>query len=158
MQNKHGRDDKHAQKYCQHYAFDPKDGSIHISEEQLHTLKLEHYCSGIYRDEATVMHPKSPENQGINIVKGYTEWLVRCNHTISVSWDWQLNLDSPYFLLKRINAPFTNLRIFRRGVEDFDYQTLSAFIDRLAWQADCRQFIINQKVPSLSRFTASSAP
>jgi len=139
-----------------HY-FDPSDGSIHLTQELLTTLRFEHLDSGIYRHQSKDRYNGILQGEWRPMVHGYTEWVTEGDPTASLSWDWCVDLDNSELTFQRYSAPYTNLRIFTNGEEDFGQNYLCKLIDQLEWADRVCSHITIQQTPLLSTLTATKA-
>lgn len=118
------------------------DGYVRIPLAALRTLRFTHFLSGL--DDDCPEH--CVEGGCIQSISGYTEWLTDTDPTITVGWDWCLDLTGTTPAYVRHGLPRTNLMArddnLPRDLGDLRTGTLlAALIDRLDWQSVVRHNI-----------------
>lgn len=115
------------------------DGLIHLSLKELLEIPLVHFYSSL-DDEIT-----TPIQQCGTVapISGYTEWINTSQPTVSIGWDWVLEISQNGIQWKRFGLPRTNLVLLDEHARAFDWTSnlveLTEIVDRLLWQDQVAQ-------------------
>jgi hypothetical protein len=115
------------------------DGLIHLSVKELLDIPLVHFFSSVDYGITT------PIQQCGTVVpiSGYTEWINASQPTISIGWDWFLEVSHHGIQWTRFGPPRTNLALLNEHAMAFDWTSnlveLAAVVDRLPWQDQVAQ-------------------
>ena len=120
------------------------DSYIRMTLETFLATQLVHLLSGLDEDK-----PISPqEGASFAHISGYTEWLSTTTPTITLGWDWGLDVSQGQPLYIRLGAPRCNIMLVDAIQHDLDpTQTsvlLEAAIDAFAWQEEVRQHLVTR--------------
>jgi hypothetical protein len=111
----------------------PADGTLRLPLEQLRTLHLQHFLSGLDPDS-----PPAGEGAWLTSITGFTEWVSAAPPLVTVGWDWQMHGDASRARLRRVGPPRSNLLLESHTLEpvDMDMQDhlLQRLIDALDWE------------------------
>lgn len=117
------------------------DGYIRLSFANLQTVPLIHLISGL--DENS--HSNVSAGATPTEIVGYTEWVSNPNPTITIGWDWKMEVVNNYILLRRISEPSSNIMLHDGNQIDIGQAKtvaqLEALIDALNWQIEVRTHI-----------------
>lgn len=107
-----------------------RDGYIRLKEAALHHIPMLHLHSGLHA-ESDWRCVSNPE------LNGFTEWYSETLPSISIGWDWRLNILSDPAQFELTGLPFTNLQLQTAENEDYPAQEnlmlIKRFIETLQW-------------------------
>lgn len=110
------------------------DGLISLSMDELLTVGLKHYFSGL--DEG--LRPRLRDCGRPVRVSGYTEWVNSANPKMSIGWDWRIETTPFGPLWIRVGLPRTNVLLVQPDGEATEWATnlrwLATVADALPWQ------------------------
>lgn len=111
-----------------------KDGYIRLTLEGLQHTPLIHFLSGLDED-----HPESPRPGATACaISGYTEWVSDTFPTITIGWDWRLDVSYGRVHYVREGSPRSNLMLQDSMSHDLGpvstYRLIEAVIDTIGWQ------------------------
>lgn len=109
------------------------DGLVHISIDELLSLRINHLVSGIDYCEGSPKDACGHET----VITGHTEWMGHCDTSITIGWDWSFHGESNIFRWHRIGMPRTNVVL----VDDFgndkpwerNLEHIASVVDSLSW-------------------------
>lgn len=108
------------------------DGLIHLTVDQLLSTPLEHLVSGLD------MEIPAPDCGTQTSLCGYTEWISTKSPTISIGWDWCLQLSVSGARWMRVGLPRSNLLLKHDTGNDATWhgnlEILATIVDALAWR------------------------
>lgn len=116
------------------------NGLIQLTIDELLSTPLVHLISGVDTEElAPLIACGRPTT-----ISGYTEWGSLLNPTISLGWDWCIQIDSAKIFWKRIDLPRTNIMLVDHAGNSTEWTTnlehLAMVVDTLPW---------NEKLPQV---------
>lgn len=121
-----------------------EDGYIRLLFAELQVVHLFHLISGLDEETPTA----SFDGATSTAIRGYTEWVSHLTPAITIGWDWQMEADHHYILLRRIGEPRSNIMLLDANRKDFTQlkmvALLEAFVDALKWQTEVREHIGNR--------------
>jgi len=117
------------------------DSYIRLTLETFLATQLVHFSSGLDEDK-----PISPqEGASFAHISGYTEWLSTTTPTLTIGWDWGLDVSQGQPLYVRLDAPRSNIMLVDAMQYDLGSAKtsvlLEAVIDALAWRKEVHQNI-----------------
>lgn len=117
------------------------DGHVRLTMETLLTLHFEHLLSGL-DGVSSLTHP---EGACVASISGYTEWLTTTTPTVTMGWDWQLDVSQGQPIYTRQPFPRSNIMIIDRQQYDLgaaeSLTLVERAIDALTWQETVRRHI-----------------
>lgn len=118
------------------------DGYIRLTFEEFRQISLMHLISGLDDDKPVLLQ----EDASIVDITGYTEWVSEIKPTISIGWDWMIQLQQAtgsYY--KRTSEPRGNLMLVNSQRCDLGSIKSTALIeiviDEIAWQDVVQKYI-----------------
>jgi len=121
-----------------------EDGYIHLTLETLLATPLVHLLSGL--DDEKIISPQ--EGASHAHISGYTEWLSTTTPTITLGWDWGLDVSQGQPLYVRLGAPRSNMMLVDAMQHDLGPTRTSVLletaIDALAWQEEIHQYLVTR--------------
>ncbi|WP_227817721.1 DUF4902 domain-containing protein [Nitrogeniibacter aestuarii] len=109
------------------------DGFVRLSEQDLSTVRLRHFVSGLDAPETAAI----PGCGDVTEVTGFTEWIAGRRPYISLGWDWVLDVSHGHTSLKRTGEPRTNVMLVDGHTRDLgmdaSLRRLAALVDDMAW-------------------------
>lgn len=120
-----------------------RDGFLRITLDELLSLRLIHFMSGLDEEDPHGM----PHCGTVTSIMGYTEWVSEgAVATISLGWDWRL--DQHYcgeVACVRIGFPRSNVMLVDAASRDYGWnrnlEALASVVDALPWSDQTRQAI-----------------
>ncbi len=117
------------------------DGYIRLSFAELQAVCLTHLISGLDEEPPeTITDGATPTE-----IVGYTEWLSNTMPSITIGWDWQLDVTHNDTALRKISEPRSNIMVRdSTGMDIGPARTavlLDALIDVLDWTTVVRNHI-----------------
>lgn len=111
------------------------DGCIRLSFAELQAVPLVHLSSGL--DEPFAGGESGECSR--SAITGHTEWVSQGESPkISLSWDWEMVGSSGETGLRRVGAPYSNVRIVDARCRDLEYEKSQLLqelcVDALDWQ------------------------
>lgn len=120
------------------------DSYIRLTLETFSASPLVHLLSGLDGDKP--IH--SQEGASFAHVSGYTEWVSTTMPTITLGWDWGLDVSQGQPLYVRLCAPRSNIMLVDAMAHDLGPTKtsvlLEAAIDALAWQEEVHTYIVTR--------------
>lgn len=108
------------------------DGLIHLTVDQLLSTPLEHLVSGV-----DVENPP-PACGTKTSLSGYTEWISTQYPTITIGWDWCLQIAVTGSRWTRVGLPRSNLLLKHdtgcSATWHGNLEILATVVDALAWR------------------------
>lgn len=110
------------------------DGLIRLTVDQLLSTPLQHLVSGVDTDAQSVLSACGTQTS----LSGYTEWVSTRNPTISIGWDWRLQMLAIGARWIRVGLPRSNLMLTQDSGRDTAWHSnleiLGTVVDALAWR------------------------
>lgn len=120
------------------------DGYIRLMLETFLATSLVHLLSGLDDDKPIPVQ----EGATLTQVSGYTEWLSTTSPTLTLGWDWRLDVSQGRSRYVRLAAPRSNIMLVDAMQHDLGSTTTSVLlegaIDALAWQEAVHQYLFTQ--------------
>lgn len=120
------------------------DGYIRLTLETLLITPLVHLLSGLDDDKPIFFQ----EGASLAHISGYTEWVSTASPTITLGWDWGLDVSQGQPFYVRLGAPRSNIMLIDTMARDLGPTKtsvlLEAAIDALAWQEEVHKYIITR--------------
>lgn len=124
------------------------DGLVRLTLRQMRELPLVHLMSGLDEAPAEGLGPGVtllPRCGCMTTLSGYTEWLGGETLTVTLGWDWCLDLAHGTPSWRRLGEPRSNVQLVDAGGRDLVYRRnlvlLGAVVDTLPWAAQARDAI-----------------
>ena len=120
-----------------------EDGYVRLTLETFLVTPLVHLVSGLDEDS-----PTTPSQEGGSLarISGYTEWVSTTIPTITLGWDWWLDMSRVHPLYVRLCTPRCNIMLVDTLQRDLgSAQTsglLETAIDALAWREEVQKQIV----------------
>lgn len=121
-----------------------EDGYIRLTLETLLATPLVHLLSRL-DDENTISHQ---EGASYAHISGYTEWLSTTMPTITLGWDWGLDVSQgqPHYV--KLGVPRSNIMLVDALAHDLGSTRTSVLLetvmDALAWQEEIHQYLVTR--------------
>jgi len=119
-----------------------KDGYVRLTLETFLSSPLVHLLSGLDDDKPPLLQ----EGASLARVSGYTEWVSATMPTITLGWDWRLDVSQRYLVYVKLSAPRSNVMLVDALLRDLGSTKTSALlesaIDTFAWQDEVHHYII----------------
>lgn len=110
------------------------DGLIRLTVDQLLSTPLQHLVSGVDMDANASRAVCGMQTS----LSGYTEWISTRNPTISIGWDWRLQMLAIGARWIRVGLPRSNLMLTQDSGHDTAWHSnleiLGTVVDALAWR------------------------
>ncbi|MES2948474.1 MAG: DUF4902 domain-containing protein [Pseudomonadota bacterium] len=110
------------------------DGLIRLTVDQLLSTPLKHLVSGVDMDGS---YPATACGTQTSL-SGYTEWVSTKDPTISIGWDWCLQVSVTGVRWVRVGLPRSNLMLTQDSGYDTSWHSnleiLGTVVDALAWR------------------------
>ncbi len=120
------------------------DSYIRLTLETFFATRLVHLLSGL--DDDKPIHFHSREGASLTNFSGYTEWLSTTTPTLTLGWDWRLDVSQGHPIYVRLGAPRSNIMLVDTGAHDLGPSKtlvlLEEGITSLAWQEKVHTYII----------------
>ena len=120
------------------------DSYIRLTLETFLATQLVHLLSGLDDDKPIIPQ----EGASLARISGYTEWLSTTTPTLTLGWDWGLDVSQGQPLYVRLGVPRSNIMLVDAMQHDLGPAKtsvlLEAAIDALAWQEEIHQYIITR--------------
>ena len=120
------------------------DSYIRMTLEDFLTIPLEHLLSGLDDDKPVSLQ----EGASLARVSGYTEWLSTTTPTITLGWDWGLDVLQGRSCYLRLGSLRSNIMLVDAMTHDLGptktSELLGTAIDALAWQSAIYQYIVTR--------------
>ena len=120
------------------------DSYIRMTLEDFLTIPLEHLLSGLDDDKPVSLQ----EGASLARVSGYTEWLSTTTPTITLGWDWGLDVLQGRSCYLRLGSLRSNIMLVDTMTHDLGptktSELLGTAIDALAWQSAIYQYIVTR--------------
>lgn len=117
------------------------DSYIRLTLETFLAIPLVHLLSGLDDDEAIL--PR--EGASLTHISGYTEWVSATTPTITLGWDWGLDVSPGQVHYVRLCSPRSNIMLVDAVQHDLGPTRTSILletaIDALAWQEEIYKYI-----------------
>lgn len=120
------------------------DGYIRLTVGTFLATQLVHLLSGLDDDKPI------PPQEGASLahISGYTEWLSTTTPTITLGWDWELDVSQGQPLYVRLGPPRSNIMLIDAMQHDLGFTKtsvlLEAVIDALAWRVEVHQHLLTR--------------
>ena len=123
-----------------------EDGYVRLALETLLATPLVHLLSGLDDDN----QPLSREGARLARISGYTEWISIVAPTITIGWDWRLDVSQGNAIYVRLGTPRNNVMLVDAMQHDLGSAKTSALleaaIDALAWQEEVQKHIATRYI------------
>ncbi|MES2407627.1 MAG: DUF4902 domain-containing protein [Pseudomonadota bacterium] len=123
-----------------------EDGYIRLTLETLLATPFVHFLSGL--DDEKTISPQ--EGACYTHISGYTEWLSTTPPTLTLGWDWGLDVSQGQPLYVRLGAPRSNIMLVDTMQHDLGPTKTSVLletaIDALAWQEEVHHHLVTRYV------------
>lgn len=110
------------------------DGLIHLSMKELLNTPLVHFYSHMDHEITAPIQQCGT----VALINGYTEWISATHPTVSLGWDWFLDISHNGIQWTRCGPPRTNLVLLDEHATAYDWTSnlvqLAVVVDRLPWQ------------------------
>lgn len=110
------------------------DGLIRLTVDQLLSTRLEHLVSGVDMDASASRAVCGTRTS----LSGYTEWVSTRDPTISIGWDWRVQILGIGMRWIRVGLPRSNLMLMQDSGRDTTWngnlEILGTVVDALAWR------------------------
>lgn len=120
------------------------DSYIRMTLEDFLTIPLAHLLSGLDDDKPVSLQ----EGASLARVSGYTEWLSTTTPTITLGWDWGLDVLQGRSCYLRLGSLRSNIMLVDTMTHDLGptktSELLGTAIDALAWQSAIYQYIVTR--------------
>lgn len=117
------------------------DSYMRLTLETFLATQLVHLLSGLDDDKPIIPQ----EGASLARVSGYTEWLSTTTPTLTLGWDWELDVSQGQPLYVRLGAPRSNIMLVDTMQHDLGPAKttvlLEAAIDALAWEEEVHQHL-----------------
>lgn len=117
------------------------DGYVRLTLDTLSATPLVHLISGLDEDARSNVH----EGASSIAISGYTEWISTSKPTVTIGWDWRLDVSQGKLLYIRLDHPRSNIMLIDPRQNDFGHARtmtlLQSVIDSLAWQAAVDSYV-----------------
>ena len=121
-----------------------EDGYVRLTLKTFLVTPLVHLVSGLDEDSPV----PSQEGGSLARISGYTEWVSATPPTITLGWDWWLDVSRGQLGYVRSSAPRCNVMLVDAMQRDLGAaQTsvlLEAAIDALAWREEVQKYIVTR--------------
>ena len=121
-----------------------EDGYVRLTLESLRATPLRHLLSGLDEDTPVL----SWEGATFGPITGYTEWVSTTTPTITLGWDWRLDVSKGRPRYERLGPPRSNVMLIDAQRHDFGPNRtevmIEAFIDSFAWQYELHTHIVTR--------------
>lgn len=111
-----------------------EDGYVRLTLQNLLATPLVHLWSGLDQEAPGSL----PEGAGVTTISGYTEWISTTEPTLTLGWDWRLEVASAAPLYIRSSAPRSNIMLVDERQRDLGPREtaalLGAAINSLTWK------------------------
>lgn len=120
------------------------DSYIRLTLETFLATQLVHLLSGLDDDRLI------PLQEGANLARfsGHTEWLSSATPTITLGWDWELDVSQGQPLYVRLGTSRSNVMLVDAMTHDLGHaktsMLLETAIDALAWQEEVHKYIVTR--------------
>lgn len=108
-------------------------GQVRATVSDLLSIQFLHLSSGF----DTEVGDPSKDCGRPTAISGYTEWIGQSLVSISIGWDWRLEVTGNTVRLIRIDSPRTNVQITDLDGQDFAWeknlQIIGTIVDALPW-------------------------
>lgn len=120
------------------------DSYIRLTLETFLATPLVHLLSGLDDDKPILPQ----EGASLAHISGYTEWVSTTTPTITLGWDWGLDVSPGQPLYVRLGAPRSNIMLVDAMTHDLGpaktSELLETAIDALAWQEKAHKYIVTR--------------
>ncbi|GLS05605.1 hypothetical protein GCM10007860_27620 [Chitiniphilus shinanonensis] len=111
-----------------------EDGLIHLSIDELLSLRLQHLLSGLDHEAAT----ERDVCGGMSYICGYTEWVSMTQPAVSLGWDWCIRPVFRGSALARVGEVRSNVCLVNEGGNaaswERNLEALAMVVDALPWK------------------------
>ncbi|WP_169307406.1 DUF4902 domain-containing protein [Chitiniphilus eburneus] len=111
-----------------------EDGLIHLSIDELLSLRLQHLLSGLDHEGAT----EHGVCGGMTYISGYTEWVSTSQPAVSLGWDWCIRPVFRGSALLRVGEVRSNVCLINEGGNvaswERNLEALAMVADSLPWK------------------------
>ncbi len=120
------------------------DSYIRLTLETCLATPFVHLLSGLDDDKPIIPQ----EGASLARISGYTEWLSTTTPTLTLGWDWGLDVSQGQPFYVRLGAPRSNIMLVDAIAHDLGPTKTSVLletvIDALAWQKETHQYIVTR--------------
>lgn len=120
------------------------DSYVRLTWETLLTSPLVHLLSGLDEDKPIFLQ----EGASLAHVTGYTEWISTAPPTMTIGWDWGLDVSEGQPRYKRLSTPRSNIMFVDAIQHDLGPAKtavlLEAAVDAIAWQEVVEKYIVTR--------------
>lgn len=117
------------------------EGLIRLDLDELLSLPLQHCFSGLDESCADLIGSCGR----VATISGYTEWVCTAGPSVSLGWDWQLDVVLDETRWQRTNPPRTNVLLVDSKGRDLCWEQsldrLSTVVDSLPWTSAVAQSV-----------------
>jgi hypothetical protein len=123
------------------------DGYIRQTIRALLSRRLVHLQSGLDHDDN---HELNSQSLGAIATEwsGYTEWASETLPSLSLGWDWILEVQQPHLCYRMIGEPRGNIWLIDAQRRDLSHDdnllALAQFADSLGWQATVAESLLQR--------------
>lgn len=121
-----------------------EDGYVCLTLETFLATPLVHLLSSL--DDGNPI--LSREGASLARISGYTEWVSTTTPTITIGWDWWLDVSQGQALYARLGAPRSNVMLVDAMQHDLGPAKTSVLletaIDMLSWQEEVQKHIVTR--------------
>jgi hypothetical protein len=113
------------------------DGYIRLTDRALRSRRLVHLQSGLDQDHDEL----NSKSFGATVtgLAGFTEWASETLPSLSLGWDWILDVQRSGYSYRMVGEPRSNIRLIDGKRRDLAYndsfRALALVVDGLRWQA-----------------------